>query len=190
MNETLKLSNITKAYLVNYEIILNTMMEEMCSAPVNCSISDNFINQMIPHHVAAIQMSGNILQFTTNLAVQSIATNIIKEQVKSIECMQAIQGQCCKVQNTEYETYYYMQAFKEVAEIMFYEMCSAPISNSINVNFVREMIPHHEGAVRMAYNALRFRICPELLPILEAIITSQCQGVKQMRKLLKALADC
>ena len=50
---------------------------------------------------------------------------------------------------------------------------------------MREMIPHHKGAIRMSENALRFDICPELKPILCEIITSQQKGVSEMTQLLR-----
>lgn len=54
---------------------------------------------------------------------------------------------------------------------------------------MREMIPHHRGAVRMSENALRFCLCPELVPLLNEIIVSQKKGIKEMECLLKKL-DC
>ena len=64
-------------------------------------------------------------------------------------------------------------------------MKRAPRTERIPCDFIREMIPHHEGAIRMSENALRFSLCPELIPILDAIIISQKEGVRQMRKLLE-----
>ncbi len=52
-------------------------------------------------------------------------------------------------------------------------------------NFIVQMIPHHEGAIQMSENALCFPVCPELKPILRAIIVSQRRGVKEMEQLLK-----
>jgi len=67
------------------------------------------------------------------------------------------------------------------------EMGSAYATNNINANFMREMIPHHRGAIRMSENALRYNICPELKPILDAIITSQQKGIEQMNQLLRCI---
>ena len=47
------------------------------------------------------------------------------------------------------------------------------------------MIPHHRGAVRMSENALRFPLCPELVPLLDAIIVSQKEGIRKMQCLMK-----
>lgn len=190
MDRSCRLSYLTIAYLDHYYDILNTMICDMTSVPLTNSISDNFIKQMIPHHLAAIKMSKNILQYTTNLQLQSIATNIISEQTKSISNMQAIQCKCRTLTNPDYDLFLYMNNYNEIAKTMFMEMGSATITNDINANFMREMIPHHKGAVRMSNNALMFNICPELKPILYTIITSQCKGIKQLQQLLRQLENC
>lgn len=190
MDRNCKLSNVTQAYLNAYYNILNTMIRRMTSLQLTHSISDKFIQQMIPHHLAAIEMSKNILKYTTNLQVQGIATNIISAQTKSISNMQAIQSKCRMLMNQDYELCKYMRRFEKIAQTMFYEMGSAPVTNGVNLNFVREMIPHHEGAVGMSNNALQFDICPALKPILDAIITTQCEGIQQMKHLLNCLDNC
>ena len=190
MNGYGELSLVTKAYLDSFYKILNTMISEMRSAPITNSISDIFIRQMIPHHAAAIEMSKNILLYTTNLELQNIALNIIAEQTKSIANMQVIHQQCSLMTNTNYEIAQYMNAFKEISETMFYEMGTAPITNGVNANFVREMIPHHEGAIRMSNNVLQFNSCSPLKPILYAIIATQMKGIKQMHQLLERMDSC
>lgn len=190
MNTHCQLSLVTTAYLDSFCKILNNMIQEMTSVQLTDSISDNFIRQMIPHHRAAIEMSTNILRYTTNLELQSIALHIISEQTKSIANMQAIQQQCSVVTNSEVEVSHYIKHFRGISETMFYEMGSAQITNGVNANFVREMIPHHKGAVRMSNNALHFNICPMLKPILHVIITSQCEGITQMQQLLPKLGCC
>lgn len=185
-----ELSLVTKAYLDTYFKILNTMIREMTSVHPTNSISDIFIRQMIPHHAAAIEMSKNILRYTTNLELQNIALNIIAEQTKSIANMQAMHQRCSLFTNTNYEISQYMNIYKEVSGTMFHEMGTAPITNGVNGNFVREMIPHHEGAVRMCNNVLQFNICPQLKPILHAIIITQTKGIKQMQQLLVSLDGC
>ena len=190
MDRNCKLSNVTQAYLGAYYMILNTMINRMTSVQLTNSISDNFIVQMIPHHQAAIEMSQNILKYTTNLEVQGIATNIISSQTKSIANMQAVQSTCRMVTNNDFELSLYMREFEMIAQTMFFEMGTAPVTNGVNSNFLREMIPHHEGAVRMSNNALQFNICPELKPILYSIITSQCEGIRQMQQLLNRGNNC
>lgn len=178
-------SDVTKAYLERFYCILDDMISEMTTASLTNSISHNFITQMIPHHRAAIEMSGNLLQYTTFIPLQIIAKNIIAEQTKSIQDMEAIIRICSRCCNTECELTAYNENIRVIMEEMFTEMGEAPSVNNININFMREMIPHHQGAIRMSEQTLQYQICPELNPILESIITSQKRGVKEMKELLR-----
>lgn len=185
MNQTNRLSNVTKDYLSSYYSILNEMIQGMTEADLSNSISYNFIVQMIPHHMAAIEMSKNILKYTTNIPVQNIALQIIEEQTKSIENMQNIMCLCEKQMNSRQDLCLYQHKMMQIMRRMFSRMENARSTNNINANFMWEMIPHHEGAIAMSKNTLQYHICPGLEPILEAIITSQEKGVSQMKKLLQ-----
>lgn len=185
MNRQCAFSNVTQEYLSSFRCILDEMIQGMTEAELTDSISHNFIVQMIPHHQAAIDMSRNILKYTTNIPVQNIATQIIEEQTKSIENMREIQCACSELTNCEQDLCRYQNQVEKIMRTMFWEMGGARATNGINCNFMREMIPHHQGAIKMSNNALQFPICPSLKPILQAIITSQQKGVQQMRHLLR-----
>ncbi len=190
MNRSYLLSNVTKDYLSTFTCILEEMIRGMTSAPLTDSISHNFIVQMIPHHRAAIEMSRNILKYTTNIPLQKIAEQIIIEQTQSIENMQAVLDTCSAHCNSQQDLNLYQRKTEQILNTMFSEMWSACFTNEVNCNFMWEMIPHHQGAIRMSENALQYSICPELKPILEAIITSQQHGVMQMQALLRRLKCC
>ena len=185
MNNSCELSNVAKDYLDRYNQILAEMIQGMTQVQLSDSISHNFIVQMIPHHRAAIEMSQNILRYTTNIPLQNIALQIITEQTKSIENMQEIVCSCEAFQNSREDLCRYQDAFEKITDIMFSQMQSASATNQINADFLREMIPHHQGAIRMSNSALQYDICPCLIPILNAIISSQQRGVMQMRQLLR-----
>ena len=180
-------SLVTQKYLARFDEILAEMIHGMTDAELTNSISHNFIVQMIPHHRAAIEMSENILQYTTLIPLQRIAINIVEEQTKSIADMQRALRRCSELRNTEQDLRAYEQQFRRITHVMFAGMRNAHTTNDINADFMREMIPHHEGAIRMSENALRFRICPALQPILQSIIISQRAGVQQMEALLKQI---
>lgn len=187
MNREYRLSNVTKDYLDRFYCILDDMIEGMTSAVLTDSISHNFIVQMIPHHMAAIEMSENLLKYTTFIPLQNIAEGIITEQTKSIENMREIQCGCSELENSCRDVNLYQRRVDRIMKTMFSEMKNAYSTNNINANFMREMIPHHEGAIKMSYNALQYDICPELKPILYAIIKSQEKGVMQMTRLLRSI---
>ncbi len=172
-------------YLNTFYKILDDMEREMKEAELSNSISADFINQMIPHHQAAIKMSENILKYSGDKQIRAIAENIISEQTKSIADMRASYPQCREKVNSNSDIASYMERFKAVTDIMFEQMRNSPASSNVNYDFLVEMIPHHRGAVRMSANLLRFNICRQLIPIADAIIVSQLEGIREMEKLLK-----
>lgn len=187
MNQPCRLSNVTKEYLSRFYCILDEMIEGMRSAELCDSISHNFIVQMIPHHEAAIKMSENILRYTTNVPLQDIAAGIIEAQTKSIENMQKALRRCGELCSSERDLQLYRRKTDQIMQTMFSAMKCARSDNCVNCNFMWEMIPHHRGAMEMSRNALRFDICLELVPILQAIISSQQKGIRQMEQLLRRI---
>ncbi len=180
-----QLSCVTQKYLCRFYEILDEMISGMTGAELTDSLSHNFITQMIPHHRAAIEMSENLLQYTTFVPLARIAQNIITEQTQSIENMQRVLARCAQFPNSERELCLYERRLRQITQRMFSQMGGACFDNDINGDFMREMIPHHQGAIRMSKNVLQYQICPELHPILQAIITSQERGVRQMQCLLQ-----
>ena len=142
-------------YLRRCREILDTMIDEMSNAQLGCSISQNFIMQMIPHHRAAIEMSRNLLEHSRFRPVRCIAENIITSQTKSIENMQSALECCSQVKNCSQELCGYQRRFRDITGIMFEQMKGACTTGCIAADFMREMIPHHRGAVLMSENALQ-----------------------------------
>lgn len=187
MYEHPRFSNNTSRYLDCFHAILEGMIQGMTDAELTDSISHNFIVQMIPHHQAAIEMSRNILQYTTYVPLQDIASRIITEQTKSIANMRAVLPCCSRLKSTDQALCRYQNNFHQITQTMFTDMQDACTSNNLDATFMRQMIPHHKGAVRMSHNALNAGVCKELIPILQAIISSQCEGIKQMECLLRRI---
>lgn len=190
MTKPIPLSNVTEAYLEENQKIIHKMMQGMTYVTITCSISENFIKQMMPHQLAAIKMSENVLRYTTNIPVQNFALAVIETHREIVESLEAIQNRCCIVQNSDYELYEYMCSFKDIAEMLFQALCSPPTSNSINVNYIQDMMVHHQAGVRFIQNVLRFCLCQELLPILQCMMQTLCDQIDEMQKLLEGLQDC
>ncbi len=185
-----KLSGQSLRYLQCFYAILDEMIDAMTTAGLTQSISHNFIVQMIPHHRAAIKMSENILQYSQNEQVRKIASNIVSMQTKSIADMQKILPTCSMQYNTTLQLELYQRRMELILHTMFSDMGSAPENNQLSIVFMQEMIPHHEGAICMAENTLKYEICPGLVPILCEIISSQRTGVLEMQALLRRMGVC
>lgn len=177
----------TKEYLTTFYCILDQMVQNMTTATLTESISNNFIIQMIPHHQAAVQMSETLLKYSEWCPLKTMASQIIEEETKEISRMEALLGSCSCLINCDKELCLYDRRNCQIMEIMFTDMEYAHTVNSIDANFMYEMIPHHLGAISMAENAFHYEACKDLTPILESIITSQRRGVRQMQGLLRRL---
>lgn len=187
MSRQCELNDETREYLNKFYCILDNMIQGMTEVRLSDSISYNFMIQMIPHHRAAIEMSESILKYTNNQTLQTIAEGIITAQTESISDMERILCECKEITNGERCLEVYQCKIDKIMQKMFCRMDNARAANRIDCDFMWEMIPHHMGAVEMSETTLMFDICPELKPILEAIITSQKRGIMQMRQLLKCL---
>lgn len=178
-------SRATQRYLCRDCEIFETMVRGMEQSVQSGSIGRDFIVQMIPHHEAAIFMAQNLLQYTTCLPLQAIADRIIEEQTEGVRQMKNIQAACGTIRNKPQELAKWRQQMKQIEQTMFRQMREACVDNSIDVDFLRRMIPHHRGAVRMAETTLCYPICRELVPILRRIAATQKKGICQMEALLK-----
>ncbi len=170
-------------YLYNYNCILDAMINKIDSAKQCESISYNFISRMLPHHEAAIKMCENVLKYTTDKTLICICKNIIAEQTKSIADMLKIQEECGNCKSPAKCLAEYECVLRKILDDMFCSMRTAEQTDCINCNFLREMIPHHEGAVYMSENLLKYEICSGLVPIAKSIIIDQKNGIKEMKKL-------
>lgn len=183
-------STDTGVYLAKFYSILSDMVTAMTAVQSGNSISQDFIERMIPHHEAAIAMSKNILDYTKNDRLRAIAENIISEQIKSIENMKMISEAAAKIINCSCDIKNYGCRVENIMRTMFSRMRNACATDCIDADFIREMIPHHMGAVCMSELALKYCIYTELRPILQNIISSQKKGIAQMQCLLDLLKCC
>ncbi len=170
-------------YLTRFDQILNQMEIEMLSAYIVNNITIDFIRCMIPHHQAAIYMCENLLQYTEYPPLQEIAKDIIKTQTRGIEQMKEIEITTKGFESSPIDVRCYMEEYIKITCNMIYKMRNSPRCNNINLNFTNEMIPHHEGAVEMCHNLLRYYIDPRLKQVAENIIKEQSKGIKQLKEI-------
>ncbi len=185
MNTQKRSCNGAAVYLAEYRRIFERMKHEMRCAELKDSVSYNFIVQMIPHHKAAVEMSENLLKYVCCGELVQIAKGIITEQTQGIKDMLAIKEECLLCESPAAALRNYQGRTDEIIGLMFREMRGAYSDRNISCDFMREMIPHHAGAVRMSENALNFCICHKLQPILKSIISSQEKGIREMKALMK-----
>ncbi len=183
-----QLTQNEKAYYENYQSILGVMKKEMEEAPETGNPSLDFIYEMIPHHEAAVSMSENVLTYGQNDKVKQLAKNIIKEQLVGIEKMEALEKQLKlnpKVNKLAEKSY--LKAYQGIYQKMITAMEDAKPTGNIDKDFLEEMIPHHEGAIKMGANILKYTQNKELKSIVQHIIVTQKKQAREMKALLKSI---
>ncbi len=176
-----------KKYLCSFNQILSQMSYKMLNANITNSITINFIESMIPHHQAAIYMCENLLNYTNYQPLQEIAKDIITMQTKGIDQMREIGMTTYGYVNERRDIKFYEKRFFCITKRMICRMRNSLRSNDINLNFISEMIPHHEGAIEMCENLLNYYIDPRLGDVARNIIEEQSNGVRELKEIRKML---
>lgn len=176
-----------KKYLCRFDEILCQMAEKMLSVKTTNNITIDFIECMIPHHQAAIFMCENLLKYTEYRALQEISENIIKTQTRGIEQMKEIARTTSGYSNSQRDVQCYMMRYLEITRNMIGKMKNSPRCIDIDLNFTNEMIPHHEGAIAMCENLLKYCVDPRLRCVAESIIEEQTQGVRKLEEIRRNL---
>ena len=187
MANTYLLSDPSKRYLCCYYQILDEMIQGITTAKLTRSLSHNFIVQMIPHHQAAVRMCRNLLQYSDDGAVRRLAQRITDQQTQGLQAMEGLLPDCGQPANPQMDLRLCRRRTELILRELFSQMGSAPEGNRLDLVFLRQMIPHHLGAARMAQNTLRYQVATGLAPVLRSTIDTHCKEVRQMRALLRRM---
>ncbi len=84
----------------------------------------------------------------------------------------------------------YLNRFDEILNQMSNKMYSYEMTQNITINFINCMIPHHQAAIYMCENLLKYANYEPLINIANNIINMQTKGIKTMRKICDTTPNC
>jgi uncharacterized protein (DUF305 family) len=155
--------------------------------PADANYDLRFIDAMSLHHQGAIAMAKEAEQKSQRSEIKQLAKNIIDAQNKEIE------------QIAQWRQAWYPQASQKLVayggngnptaamseqqrQSMTMQQNLGSADAEFDLRFMDVMIPHHEGALTMAQDALNKSKRPEIKQLAQEILTSQQAEIEQMKQ--------
>lgn len=150
-----------------------------------------FIDAMIPHHEGAVVMAEDALAKSQRPEIQQLAQEIITAQAQEIAQMQQWRREWYPdMPETPMAWHaqgdHMMPMTEEQRQAMMMAMDLGPADDEYDLRFIEAMIPHHEGAVVMAEDALEKSQRPEIQALAQEIMAAQEQEIAQMQQWQRA----
>ena len=163
------------------------MNHNMDVGPADANYDLRFLDSMIPHHQGALVMSQEVLAKSKRPELIKLAQGILADQNKDIAQMKLWRKQWYpKAAATPImwhaEMNHEMAMTPKHKESMMMNMSLGKADAGFDVRFLDAMIPHHQGAVTMAKDALLKSKRPQMKKFAQNIIKSQQAEIDMMTK--------
>lgn len=145
-------------------------------APGN-GIDRAFVADMIPHHEAAVEMAKVADQRAKSAFVKGLAKDITRTQNEEIATMQAI---AAKLDEAGVKPQSLGLSDSQMG--MDHDVAMLQDADPFDREFIDMMIPHHQGAIRMARVQLAKGSSAEVKKLSQQIIAAQAREIEAMNK--------
>lgn len=145
-----------------------------------------FVNGMVPHHQAAVDMANAELAKGKDARVKALAQTIADAQTREIGQMQTIAQRIGAAPPREWSGP--MGTIMGVPISMNMAQMGAMVASAPQTDraFLLMMIPHHASAIIMANEEAKAGANPELKTLSQSIYTDQAKEIGEMQQLLAA----
>ncbi len=169
---------------------MNHSMEmDLGAADANYDL--RFIDAMSIHHQGAIEMAKEAQQKSQRPEIKKLAQDIITAQNREIKQLKQWRqawypkaGNKPMAQNSQMG--HMMEMSSEQMQSMMMNTDLGAADPKFDLRFINAMVPHHQGAVTMAGDALNKSKRPEIKKLAQEIINSQQAEIAQMQQWRKA----
>lgn len=146
-------------------------------------VDRQFIEQMIPHHEGAIVMAELALEKAARPELASLAADIVSAQTSENDAMRGW-----------YEEWFGVPVPAEAHPVIHAEGAMGDLealraAPDFDIEFLRQMIAHHEMAVNMAVTLKNTTARPEMESLAEHVMASQASEIAMMQGWLSEWQD-
>ncbi len=154
--------------------------------PADAEYDLRYIDAMVLHHQGAIDMAQEAKAKSNRAEIQELADEIIAAQNQEIQQLQEWRKAWYPDAAETPVAYsaemgHTMAMTPEQAAAMTMSSDLGATGDEVDLAFIDGMIPHHEGALVMAEDALQKSSRPEIKALSEEIIEAQRQEIEQMQ---------
>lgn len=154
--------------------------------PADAEYDLRYIDAMVLHHQGAIDMAQEAKAKSKRAEIQQLADAIIAAQNQEIQQLQEWRkawypDAAATPVAYSAEMGHTMAMTPEQAAAMTMSSDLGGAGEEVDLAFIDGMIPHHEGALVMAEDALQKSSRPEIKALSEEIIEAQRQEIEQMQ---------
>lgn len=136
-----------------------------------------FIDFFVPHHEEAVMMAKHVAHHGRSPEVRALADSVVQGQSEEIATMKAVRSELIGSPEPN------PPPKDPMMESMMQHMMKAS-GVVLDVMFLVEMIPHHASGLGPAHRARPHLTDDRLLPIADAIYTTQSKEIGEMREML------
>ncbi len=172
---TTRIRIIVGALVVLAAVLVVSVTTGGDSANADAGIDRAFTADMIPHHDSAVEMAEVAKERSQRPEIQGLADDIIRSQSDEIGQMRDIDGRLAGGGAPKGD----LGASDEMMG-MSMNAGSLRTAEPFDRAFIDMMIPHHQGAIRMARVELEKGADAETKQLAEAIIAAQTKEIEQM----------
>ena len=145
-----------------------------------------FIDAMTLHHQGAVEMAKAAQQKSQHSEIKQLADNMIKSQNQEIAQMkqwrQAWYPQAGQLMANNTSQGQMMEMSSQQMQSMKMSKDLGTADTQFDLRFINAMIPHHQGAVTMAEDALSKSKRPEIKQLAQEIVKAQEKEIDQMQQ--------
>lgn len=149
--------------------------EDESSGPAGNGTDRAFVDEMVPHHRSAVEMAEVAQERSKRSEIQQLAHAIIATQNEEIDRMQAVDEALADAGVAPGELGMPAHEMGMDTDVGVLED-----AKPFDREFIDAMIPHHQGAIRMARVELETGENRELKQMAQAIIDAQSKEIDQM----------
>jgi uncharacterized protein (DUF305 family) len=137
-----------------------------------------YIDTLVPHHQDAIEMADHVISRGTSAEMKAMAEQMKADQAAEIDLMLRIRRDIAGGDEIDAAADPHMES--EMAEM------ATMSGHELEVMFLREMVPHHAGAVVSSHRALPNLTNQELRDLAVLTIDKQTREAAEMLDMLEA----